>query len=83
MKIIKNTMTTPIEITCPGCKSILEYTYEDIKRREDNSIFGLYKGATRYIVCPVCKTDIVMKVIEEVKETENEFCKENEKERFE
>ena len=72
MKIIKNAMTTPIETTCPECKSILEYTYADIRRRDENGIFGLYTGVTRYIVCPVCKRDIVIKVIAEVKETENE-----------
>lgn len=71
MKIIKNAMTTPIEITCPECKSVLEYTYQDIKRRDESSLFGLYTSAKRYIVCPVCKRDIdICKV--EVKEAENE-----------
>ena len=70
MKIIKNAMTTPIGITCPECMSTLEYTYADIHRREDNSIFGLYTGARRYVVCPVCKRDIDIKVIAGVKEAE-------------
>lgn len=73
MKIIKNAMITPIEITCPECKSVLEYTYNDIRRREDSTLFGLYAGAKRYIVCPVCKRDIDIKaVVVEVKEAENE-----------
>lgn len=71
MKIIKNAMTTPIEITCPECKSVLEYTYNDIFRREENNIFGFYTGTTRYIVCPVCKRDIDIKAKVEVKEAEN------------
>lgn len=57
MKIIKNAMTEPIEITCPECRSTLEYTYQDIERRED-TVFGYYTKVKKYIVCPVCKTDI-------------------------
>jgi hypothetical protein len=72
MKIIKNAMTTPIEITCSECKSVLEYTYADIHRRDENTFFGLYSGATRYIVCPVCKRDIVIKAIVQVKEADND-----------
>ena len=58
MKIIKNAMTAPIEIVCPECKSTLEYTYQDIQRRDVYGIFGLYECTRKYIVCPVCKTDI-------------------------
>lgn len=72
MKIIKNAMITPIEITCPECKSVLEYTFNDISRREENTIFGIYSGVKRYIVCPVCKRDIDIKAKVEVKETEND-----------
>lgn len=71
MKIIKNAMTTPIEITCPECKSALEYTYQDIKR-DETAFFGLYAGTKRYIVCPVCKRDIDINAKVEVKEEENE-----------
>ena len=72
MKIIKNAMTTPIEITCPDCKSVLEYTYQDIHRREENTFFGLYSNSKRYIVCPVCKRDInIVSVKVDVKEAEN------------
>jgi uncharacterized protein YbaR (Trm112 family) len=72
MKIIKNAMTTPIEITCPECKSVLEYTYNDIQRREENTIFGLYAGVKRYIVCPVCKGEIDIRYKVEVKEADND-----------
>ena len=72
MKIIKNAMTTPIEITCPECKSVLEYTYKDIERREGSSVFGLYTSVTRYIVCPVCKRDIDIRPKVEIQEAENE-----------
>ena len=71
MKIIKNAMTTPIEITCPECKSVLEYTYQDIKRREESSVFGLYVSVTRYIVCPVCKRDIDVRPKVEIQEAKN------------
>lgn len=71
MKIIKNAMTTPIEMTCPECKSILEYTYKDIERREDYTIlYGLCSGITRYIVCPVCKKDIDLRHKVEIQEAE-------------
>lgn len=72
MKIIKNAMTTPIEITCPDCKSVLEYTYQDIKRREESTILGLYISVTRYIVCPVCKRDIDVRPKVDIKEAEND-----------
>ena len=59
IKIIKNTMTEPIEVTCPVCKSIFSYTYEDIQRKHNNTIcFG--ENVIRYLVCPVCKSDIDM-----------------------
>lgn len=61
IKIIKNTMTEPIEITCPVCKSIFSYTYEDIQRKQSSSFFAsLYDSTIRFIVCPVCKSDIDM-----------------------
>ena len=72
MRIIKNAMTMPIEITCPECKSVLEYTYRDIERREESSVFGLYSNTKRYIVCPVCKSDIDRIVKAEVKEGDND-----------
>lgn len=70
MKIIKNAMTVPMKTTCPECKSVLEYTYDDIQRREEN-IFGLYGGAKRYNVCPVCKRDIDIRPKVEIQEAEN------------
>lgn len=72
MKIIKNAMTEPIEITCPECKSVLEYTYKDIVRQEESSIFGLFPSVKRYIVCPVCKSDVDIRTKVELKETEHE-----------
>lgn len=73
MKIIKNSMTMPITITCPECGSVLEYTYKDINREEPTTI-SLYFSASakRYIVCPVCKRDICLKDMVEVKEAEND-----------
>lgn len=60
IKIIKNTMTEPTEITCQFCNSVLAYTYLDINREEKpNELFPMLKGYTmRYLVCPVCKCDI-------------------------
>lgn len=72
MKIIKNAMTVPIEITCPECKSVLEYTYKDIVRQEESSIFGLFPSVKRYIVCPVCKSDVDIRTNIKVEELENE-----------
>lgn len=67
MKIIKNAMTEPILIICPECKSTLEYTYQDIQRRED-TVFGYYTSMKKYIICPVCKTDIYLGPKVEVKD---------------
>lgn len=61
IKIIKNTMTDPIEMTCPVCKSVFSYTYEDIQRKNIGSfLVSFYDNTIRYIVCPVCKSDIDM-----------------------
>lgn len=61
IKIIKNTLTEPIEIKCPYCESILQYNYNDIQRTETFntlSIFPSQNVVKRFIVCPVCKFDI-------------------------
>ena len=58
MKIIKNTMTEPIEVECPNCKSIIAYTYDEINRRTNYNFFGLETGVKQYVICPVCKCDI-------------------------
>ena len=58
IKIIKNTMTEPIETTCPFCSSVLSYTYEDIIREEKQDYIMLLKTVNRYLVCPVCKHNI-------------------------
>lgn len=58
IKIIKNTMTEPTEMTCPVCKSIFSYTYEDIQRKQNGFLLSVYDSTIRFIVCPVCKSDI-------------------------
>lgn len=58
IKIIKNTMSEPIEITCPICKSIFSYTFDEVRRDDNYNFLGLKTGVKRYIVCPVCKSDI-------------------------
>ena len=61
MKIIKNTMKEPTEITCPFCNSVLAYTFEDIRREEkQDGLFPLMQNSFvhRFIVCPVCKRNI-------------------------
>ena len=61
IKIIKNTMIEPIEMTCTVCKSIFSYTYEDIQRKYNGSFLAsLYDSTIRFVVCPVCKSDIDM-----------------------
>ena len=57
IKIIKNTMTEPIECTCPVCKSVFSYTFDEVRRDENTTIMGM-KTVNRYVICPVCKTDI-------------------------
>ena len=59
IKIIKNTMTEPTEMTCPVCNSIFSYTYEDIQRKHNGSFLAsVYDSTTRFVICPVCKSDI-------------------------
>ena len=58
IKIIKNTMLEPIEITCPICKSIFSYTFDEVRREETYNLLGMRDSVNRFIVCPVCKSDI-------------------------
>lgn len=60
IKIIKNTMSDPIEITCPVCKSIFSYTFDEVKREVRYNVLGFTDGVKRFIICPVCKSDIDM-----------------------
>ena len=60
IKIIKNTLQEPTEITCPACFSVFTYTYDEIQRDTTCDIFGLSKNYRLFIVCPVCKNDIGM-----------------------
>ena len=63
IRIIKNTMTEPIAITCPLCKSELTYNYGDIQRQTTYNFLGMQDKLKRFIVCPVCKSDIVLDVV--------------------
>ncbi len=54
IKIIKNTMTDPIEHECSNCKSIFSYNYQDIESEKVLNVFG-FNTHERYIICPVCK----------------------------
>ena len=60
-KIIKNTMTEPIEMTCSSCASVFSYTFEDIELVD--ALFGFSKF--RIVRCPVCKekNDLVKIII--------------------
>ena len=61
IKIIKNTMIEPIQIECENCNSIFEYNFGDIQRRDIPGFFGLPGRSERYVICPVCKSDIELK----------------------
>lgn len=56
IKIIKNTMTEPVEMECEYCKSVFEYNYQDIQVKESRSLFG-FEYRDRVVRCPVCKFD--------------------------
>lgn len=69
IKIIRNTMVEPIECVCPYCKSVFSYNYEDIRRKEVNNFFG--SGPTiKFVICPVCKSDVDRSPIVTVKEAD-------------
>lgn len=70
IKIIKNNMTEPFEITCYHCSSVFSYTYEDIQRAENYSMLGL-APVKRFVVCPVCKFDVDIRPIAKLKEARN------------
>lgn len=58
IKIIKNTMTEPITMTCGFCRSVFTYNYEDIRVRDVQPLGFMSPIRTRFIECPVCKKDI-------------------------
>lgn len=60
IKIILNTMKEPIPITCPICQSQLSYTYDEVQRQNTYNFLGFQDSVKRYIVCPVCKSDIIL-----------------------
>ena len=62
VKIIKNTMTEPIEHECEYCKSIFTFNYQDIQAEETMNMLGL-KNYQRFVVCPVCKTREYLKKV--------------------
>ena len=70
IRIIKNTMTEPVSIECKYCKSVLEYTFNDIQRTQEYNLLGL-ETHKRYIVCPVCKMDIVFDDLAKAVEVNN------------
>ena len=73
VNVVKNSMEEPIAVTCDECKSELEYTYKDIQREIEGGLFGLQYRVKRYIVCPVCKSNVYIDKTEvEVKGEENE-----------
>ena len=45
---------------CWKCHSELSYTYPDIETRIVSDYTG-HKEIYRYITCPVCKTDVMLK----------------------
>ena len=68
-KIIKNTMTEPIEMTCSLCASVFSFTFEDIEL--EDTLFGLSKF--RMVRCPVCKgKNDLSKIITNKPESEDE-----------
>lgn len=75
-RIIKNTMADPQEMTCPHCRSVFTYTFEDIERRQ-RPFMVLGDVSDRVIVCPVCKRDIAMDRAQLVVAEENANEKEN------
>jgi hypothetical protein len=54
-------MIEPVEVECDNCKSIISFTYEDVKREEVTNLFGNPVFIKRFIICPVCKDNIYIK----------------------
>lgn len=61
IRIIKNTKEEPIRCECGECKSLFEYTYEDIRRETQEPLFSICQPIVkRYVICPVCKADCMV-----------------------
>ena len=60
IKIIENTMSGPVKAKCGECGSVFSYEYSDIMRYEDNCFLG-GRSVVRYLICPVCKSDLKFK----------------------
>lgn len=76
IKIIKNTMVDPIEMTCECCKSVFSYNYQDIQARERNGLFG-FEYRDRFVQCPVCKSQNNLEIIKIADEEKDESGREH------
>lgn len=59
IKIIKNTMEEPIEMTCEYCNSVFSYNFQDIQVKKSHNLFGV-EYQDRFVSCPVCRFDNVL-----------------------
>lgn len=63
--IVDNYKVKPTEKTCPHCKSVLLFDQTDLHKDEGNWVRTGIEESKRtireYIVCPLCKKEIVIK----------------------
>jgi len=59
MKILVNGKDREFEKECMECRTLLKYGLEDVFKLEETNA----KYESNYIVCPVCKNEITIKVI--------------------
>lgn len=58
--MVKVISTPCIQTTCYNCKSVLEYTFNDIREKTTTDYIG-GRDAYRGFDCPVCKSFITVK----------------------
>ena len=72
IEIIENNLKGPIMCVCKCCGSKFKFDYKDIQRKEDGQ-FSMFSGRSwQFVICPVCKDDVLL-----TRETFNEINKED------
>lgn len=63
IKVLGPSKEVVSHIDCQRCSVMLEYTNDDVQKHIDPpDIFG-WPNTTKYIICPQCRSDVVIEMI--------------------